>query len=93
MTKSACTVEQRIEDRKPADGEIWIVPDGPCSLEIRGRLIDSSMSGFRVSHSQMTLSAGQRVYFCHSLSQGRAVVIWNRILSQHVETGFFITDK
>jgi len=93
MTKSTCTVEQRIEERKPAQGEIWFVLDGPGALEIRGRLLDSSKSGFRASHSQMTLSAGQRVHFCHSSGQGSAVVIWNRILAWHVETGFFITDK
>lgn len=93
MTKRACMVEQRIEDRKPAEGEIWFVLDVPGSPEIRGSMLDSSKSGFRASHSQMALSAGERVRFRHASGQGAAVVVWNRILARHVETGFFITGK
>jgi hypothetical protein len=94
MTKSTCiVVERRGEDRKRAEGEIWFDLGGPGTLEIRGRLLDSSSQGFRASHSEMALSAGQRVFFRHAHGEGSAVVIWNRIMARHVETGFLIVDK
>jgi hypothetical protein len=94
MRKSTCIVaEQRSEDRKPAEGEIWFDLREPRPLEIRGRLLDSSSRGFRASHAEMALSAGQRVFFCHAHGEGSAVVIWNRIMARHVETGFLIVDK
>jgi hypothetical protein len=94
MTKSTCVVvEERSEDRRPAEGEIWFELGGPGPLEIRGRLVDSSSKGFRASHSEMALSAGERVFFCHAHGEGSAVVIWNRIMARHVETGFLIVDN
>lgn len=93
MTRRVCMAEQRIEDRKPAEGRIWFILDGPGSSKIRGRLLDYSKSGFRASHSEMALSAGQRVRFRHAFGQGSALVIWNRVLAEHVETGFFISGK
>ncbi len=83
--------EQRIEERKPAEGQIWFNLDDPGLPKIRGLLLDYSKSGFRASHSQIALSAGQRVRFRHGFGQGSALVIWNRVLARHVETGFFIT--
>ena len=46
MIKQACMVEQRSEFREPAEGEVWFAPQGPGSLEFRGRLVDCSKSGF-----------------------------------------------
>ena len=93
MKKQTSGVEKRREERKPASGEIWFVLEGPRSLEFKGRLIDSSISGFRATHSHAALSSGQAVSFRHSLGSGRALVMWSRILVPDVESGFLILDK
>ena len=78
MTRQACVAEQRREIRKPADGEVWFAFEASGPVRFRGRLVDSSKSGFRASHSHMSLSTGQRVRFHHSLGKGHALVMWNR---------------
>lgn len=93
MKKQNSGAEQRREERKPASGEIWFVLEGPTSLKFKGRLIDSSASGFRASHSHAALLSGQPVSFRHSLGSGRALVMWSRILAPDVESGFLILDK
>jgi hypothetical protein len=93
VKKQTPGVEQRREERKPASGEILLVLEGPGSLEFKGRLIDSSTSGFRATHSHAALSSGQSVSFRHSLGSGRALVMWSRILAPNVESGFLILDK
>jgi hypothetical protein len=93
MTKSACLAEQRTEVRSPANGDIWFAVEASDSREFRGRLVDYSRRGFRAAHPQTSLSAGQSVRFRHILGEGRAVVMWNRILERHVESGFLILDE
>jgi hypothetical protein len=92
MTVRACVAEQRKEDREPANGEVWFALEIPDCLEFRGRLIDLSKSGFRASHPHAALSTGQKVRFRHSFGEGCALVMWNRILACHVESGFLILD-
>ena len=93
MRKQTLEVERRREERKPENGEMRFVLEGPGSLEFKGRLIDSSTSGFRATHSHAALSSGQPVSFRHSLGSGRALVMWSRILAPDVESGFLILDK
>jgi hypothetical protein len=93
VKKQTPGAEKRREERKPASGEIWFVLEGPTSLEFKGRLIDSSASGFRATHSHTALSSGQPVSFRHSVGSGRALVMWSRILAPDVESGFLILDK
>ena len=93
MTKSACIAEQRTEDRRPAQGEVWFALEGPGSREFRGSLVDRSSRGFRAAHPETSLPAGQRVRFRHSFGEGRALVMWNRIVEHHVESGFLILDE
>jgi hypothetical protein len=93
MTKSACIAEQRSEERSPAQGEVWFELESSDSPQFRGSLVDSSTRGFRAAHPQTSLSAGQRVRFRHSLGEGRALVMWNRILERHVESGFLILEE
>ena len=93
MTKSACLVEQRTEVRSPAHGDIWFALESPDSRQFRGSLVDYSRRGFRAAHPQTSLSAGQSVRFLHSFGEGRALVMWNRILERHVESGFLILDE
>jgi hypothetical protein len=86
-------VERRGENRRLAKGEVWFTLEDASSVEFPGRLIDSSNRGFRASHSHKALSTGQQVHFRHSLGDGYAVVVWNRILDLHIESGFVILDK
>jgi len=93
MTKQNCLPEKRGEDRKQARGDVQFVLEGPGAIAFEGSLLDTSNSGFRASHSHAALSTGQRVHFHHSLGAGLAVVMWNRILSRHVESGFLIVKE
>lgn len=93
MTKQTCTPEKRGEDRKHTQGDVRFALEDPVALAFEGSLLDTSNSGFRASHSHAALSTGQRVHFRHSLGAGRAVVMWNRILSRHVESGFLIVKE
>jgi hypothetical protein len=93
MTKCACTVEQRAEVRNPAQGGVLFALDGPDPRQFQGSLVDYSRRGFRAAHPQTSLTAGQRVLFRHSFGEGLAVVMWNRILERHVESGFLILDE
>ena len=92
MTKSACIAEQRSEDRSPAQGEVWFVLESSDFPQFRGSLVDSSRHGFRAAHPHTSLSTGQRVRFRQALGEGRALVMWNRIVERHVESGFLILD-
>jgi hypothetical protein len=93
MTKGACLAEQRTEVRKPTHGEVLFVLDAPDSGQFRGNLIDYSTRGFRAAHPHTSLSAGQQIHFRHAFGEGRALVMWNRILERHVESGFLIVDE
>lgn len=93
MTKTACMVEQRTEVRNPAQGEVLFVLDAPDSRQFRGSLMDYSRRGFRAAHPHTSLSSGQQIRFRHAFGEGRAVVMWNRILERHVESGFLIVDE
>jgi hypothetical protein len=85
--------EKRREERKPAQGPVWIHFDNPQSIEIQGHLVDVSPSGFRMSHGYPSLDAGQVVDFSHALAEGSARVMWNRILDRTVETGFLVITR
>ncbi len=85
-------VDRRKEPREPADGELTLFCDDPAPAEVRGRLVDISRSGFRARHSYQRFEPGQNVRFLRPDSSGRARVMWNRILEDHVETGFLVLD-
>jgi hypothetical protein len=86
----ALTAEMRREDRRQAEGEVRVRFENPVSVELSGRLVDVSASGFRMSHDCVSLAAGELVEFSHPESAGRARVIWNRVFGERVETGFLI---
>jgi hypothetical protein len=98
-TKSAAAktpVEQRAEPRHAAQGEVRFTFDESgsaksSSKEIRGKLLDRSTSGFRAEHDCSELTSGQVVRFqLAASSNGKARVVWTRILCGRVETGFLI---
>ena len=80
--------EMRREQRRKTEGAVRVSFANPKPVQIDGRLVDVSAGGFRMSHSCTALSAGQFVEFKHAEAAGQAQVMWNRVASQHVETGF-----
>jgi hypothetical protein len=82
--------EKRREARRPASGNVHVRFTDPEPLEIDGRLMDVSDSGFRMAHDCASLQSGQIVEFSHFEAKGRARVMWNRILAGGVETGFLV---
>jgi hypothetical protein len=85
--------EKRRETRRPAAGAVRVSFSNPQPLEIDGRLIDLSASGFRMAHGCTSLVAGQVVEFTHIEAAGWARVIWNRIVDESVETGFLVVER
>ncbi len=82
--------EKRRETRRPASGTVRVKFTNPEPLEIDGKLMDVSPSGFRMAHGCVSLCSGQVVDFAHVEATGRARVIWNRILAGGVESGFLV---
>jgi len=86
--------EKRQELRQPAEGPVLVHFSDPQPMEILGKLMDVSRSGFRMAHANQSLHSGQVVNFSHSCATGTARVMWNRIMDQSVETGFrIVTTK
>lgn len=91
-TRARSAKDRRVEARRPARGSAWVeVPDGSGEQQVR--LVDVSPSGFRARHGCTALSAGQEVRFRHAWAAGVAVVVWNRILGDNVESGFLIVSR
>ena len=82
--------ERRSELRHAADGPLTLSFDDPSHLQITGRLLDYSRSGFRAMHEYAALHTGQLVNFEHVVAAGQARVMWNRIADDRVESGFLI---
>lgn len=84
------SIEKRREQRRPTSGTVRVRFADPQPREIAGRLVDVSENGFRMTHDFPSLTAGQMVEFSHIEARGHARVMWNRIVDQSVETGFFV---
>jgi hypothetical protein len=82
--------DQRREERRIASGRVHVRCSDPQPMEIEGQLIDISASGFRMVHTCISLAAGQMVEFAHPEAAGSARVMWNRVLAERVESGFFV---
>lgn len=82
--------DRRSERRHRADGHLKFSFDDPSRQEVTGRLLDYSKSGFRAMHKYPALHTGQVVEFQHTIADGKARVMWNRIADDRVETGFLI---
>jgi hypothetical protein len=68
-----------------------ILISAPPGYEFTGTLLGASKAGFQIQCDAAELRTGDRVGFRHSRGTGWAVVVWTRIVSQHVEAGFQIT--
>ncbi len=80
--------EHRKEPGTPARGTVRIGLEYQRAVEILGRLMDLSASGFRAVHDHAALIKGQEVYFEHAKASGKARVVWNCVRPESVETGF-----
>jgi hypothetical protein len=60
------------------------------SLKVPAHLLDTAKSGFRVRHRSPALLPGQIVEFELAGVNGRARVVWTRVLGERVESGFLI---
>jgi hypothetical protein len=84
--------EHRREFRRAANGPVTVRFGYQKASEVQGKLVDVSESGFRMAHECITLETGQTVEFSHAEASGNARVVWNRIVDQRVETGFFVVQ-
>ena len=82
--------ERRTEPRRPASGHVQICPGGFPAISIPGEMVDINGSGFRARHSFQALGSGSIVEFAYGGVQGRARVVWTRILTDHVKSEFLI---
>jgi hypothetical protein len=82
--------ERRVEARRDANGDITLWLNGSALNAVSGRLMDIAQSGFRAQHNSPTLLPGHIVDFQLAGVNGRAQVVWTRILAEHVESGFLI---
>ncbi|MCP5113914.1 MAG: PilZ domain-containing protein [bacterium] len=82
--------DRRRHARTPGTGRVEIVLESGLPLTIDGELIDFSASGFRAAHTHPSLEPGDHVFFEHNQARGEARVIWNRVTSGRVETGFLL---
>ncbi len=90
MTNPVTLRDQRKEPRRQAKGAVTVHTE---RAEIQGQLVDVSESGFRMAHGDASLEPGQILPFTHREAAGQARVIWNRIMSGRVETGFLIVSR
>src|SRR5689334_12710483 len=88
--KDANPSERRAEPRRPASGHVEIHPEGFRAVSVLGEMVDVNSSGFRARHGFQPLGSGHIVKFAYGSVKGRARVVWTRILSDHVESGFLI---
>ena len=88
--KYANPSDRRAELRRPASGHVEIRPEGFRAMSVLGEMVDINSSGFRARHGFQPLGSGHIVEFAYGSVEGRARVVWTRILSDHVESGFLI---
>src|SRR5271165_2895200 len=85
--------DRRSEERFSAEGSVELRFEDPIVRTVDGILMDYSNSGFRANHQFHSLHTGQFVEFRHLFGAGKARVIWNRISSDGVETGFLVLQE
>jgi hypothetical protein len=85
--------ERRSEPRRPASGPVALRLNGRLLATVPGLLLDIADSGFRARHASSALVPGEVVDFEFAGGEGRARVIWTRILGERVESGFLILPQ
>ena len=85
--------ERRRQSRSRAASEVLLFVEEPLACRIPARLIEASSRGFRAAHHFAALAVGQEIRFRHEDGQGRARIVWTRVLPSHVETGFVLLQS
>ena len=85
--------DRRTEPRLPASGQVKLRPEGFATTSVPGQMLDINSSGFRARHSFQALVSGLIVGFAYGSLEGRARVVWTRIVSDQVESGFLILPR
>jgi hypothetical protein len=85
--------DRRREERARGLGDVLLYVQEPLACCLPAHLLDSSTQGFRASHHFAALSTGQEIRYRRGNRGGRARVAWNRVLPDHVETGFVLVPK
>jgi len=85
-------IDRRTELRGPTEGNVRLFPDRFSEVSVSGQLLDISSSGFRATHNCPALSGGEVVGFKHASGEGRARVVWTRIVSGQAESGFVVVE-
>ena len=85
--------ERRSEPREEARGLVRLFTVDHERLAFEGEMLDSSPSGFRLMHANQRVSSGDEYRFESPFNAGLARVMWNRILDNAVETGFFVISR
>ena len=87
---AAAADDRRSEPRFVASGEVHMLIDGPQPLTIPGRVLDVSQHGMRIEHMYAALASGMILQIEAGPSKYTARVVWNRIKSDGVESGFYL---
>ena len=82
--------DRRAEPRFQANGVVRMLVGGPQALSIPGRVLDISQHGMRVEHMYAALTSGMVLEIETGNTRFTARVVWNRIKSDGVESGFYL---
>jgi hypothetical protein len=72
-----------------SETQVWFSRH-PDLAETSGLLLHMNENGFRAAHCCVDLRAGREVRFRNSIAEGKALVMWNRILPVGIESGFLV---
>ena len=84
------TAERRVATRMPASGPVEMFFANPMPMAVRGSLLDSSSTGFRVQHDCTTLDAGLEISYSRNGEIGHARVVWTMISGASRVSGVMI---
>jgi hypothetical protein len=82
--------ERRSEPRFKASGDVRLLIGGPQAVAVPGRVVDASQHGMRVVHMYAALASGTMLKIESGAETFTARVVWNRINSDGVESGFYL---
>ena len=85
--------DRRREPREEAEGRVRLFTVELERLAFEGEMRDASANGFRLEHDNQRVRSGEEYRFESPHSSGLARVMWNRILDNSVESGFFIVSR
>jgi hypothetical protein len=82
--------DRRSVVRHPQSGRIRITFEDPLPIHVEAELIETSIRGFRASHSSKTIVPGLEVEYQREDVSGRARVIWSHVREGTTVSGFLI---